>query len=111
MLWPLSQAVLNIIKSREVKVLVVLDSMFLHGLVRKVLMANIAVKPRYRRRIAVSGTKLSIKGVHIHVWTIMDVDSGGAAGFRSLLQREMTKRPSIPQEDFENEYKQASSHS
>jgi len=36
----------------------------------------VASKPRYRRCIAVDETKLSVKGVHVYVWSDVDVDSG-----------------------------------
>jgi transposase-like protein len=80
----------------EVKVLAVLDYMFhgscgkvskvlslalepisksaVHYLARKVSTIKIATEPRYRRRIAVEETKLSVKGVHVYVWSAVDVD-------------------------------------
>jgi putative transposase len=84
-------------KSREVKVLAVLDYMFhgscrrvskvlsmglepiskstVHYLARKVSSVKIAKEPRYRRCIAVDETKLSVKGVYVYVWSAVDVDS------------------------------------
>jgi transposase-like protein len=84
-------------KSREVKVLAVLGYMFhgscrrvsrvlsmalepiskstVHDLARKVSTASVAREPRYRRCIAVDETKLSVKGVHVYVWSAVDVDS------------------------------------
>ena len=45
----------------------------------------IASKPRYRKCIAVDETKLSVKGVHVYVWSAVDVDSRGVASSRRLL--------------------------
>jgi transposase-like protein len=97
MLWPLSLAVLFVIKSREVKALAVLDYMFygscrrvskvlsialesiskptVHDLARKVSTISVAREPRYRRCIAVAEMMLSIKGVHAYIWSAVDVDS------------------------------------
>jgi transposase-like protein len=38
-------------------------------------MVKIARDPRYRRCIAVDEVKLSVKGVHVYVWSAVDVDS------------------------------------
>jgi len=46
-----------------------------HDLTRKVLMVRVMVESRYRRCIAVDETKLSIKDVHVYVWSAVDVDS------------------------------------
>jgi putative transposase len=46
-----------------------------HYLARKVSSVKIAKEPRYRRCIAVDETKLSVKGVHVYVWSAVDVDS------------------------------------
>ena len=97
MLWPLSLAVLSVIKSREVKVLAVLDYMFhgscrkvskvlslafepisksaVHYLAKKVSEIRVAREPRYRRCIAVDETKLCVKKSHVYVWSAVDVDS------------------------------------
>jgi len=46
-----------------------------HYLARKVSSVKIATEPRYRRCIAVDETKLSVKGVHVYVWSAVDIDS------------------------------------
>ncbi|MCL7390890.1 MAG: DDE-type integrase/transposase/recombinase [Thaumarchaeota archaeon] len=46
-----------------------------HDLARKVSIIKIAREPRYRRCIAIDETKLSVKGVHVYVWSAVDVDS------------------------------------
>jgi transposase-like protein len=46
-----------------------------HELARKVSTIKIAREPRYRRCIAADETKLSVKGVHVYVWSAVDVDS------------------------------------
>jgi transposase-like protein len=49
-----------------------------HYLARKVSEVRVAREPRYsryRRCIAVDETKLSVKGVHVYVWSAVDVDS------------------------------------
>jgi transposase-like protein len=46
-----------------------------HYLARKVSSVKIAREPRYRRCIAFDETKLSVKGVHVYVWSAVDVDS------------------------------------
>jgi transposase-like protein len=46
-----------------------------HYLAGKVSTIKIATEPRYRRCIAVDETKLSVKGVHVYVWSAVDVDS------------------------------------
>jgi transposase-like protein len=48
-----------------------------HYLARKVSEVRVATEPRYRRCIAVDETKLklSVKGVHVYVWSDIDVDS------------------------------------
>jgi hypothetical protein len=78
MLWPLSRAVLGVIKSREVKVLAVLNYMFygscrkvskvlsialepisksaVHYLAKRVSEIRVAKEPRYRSCIAVDET-------------------------------------------------------
>ena len=97
MLWPWSLAVLGVIKSREVKVLAVLDYMFhgncrkvsrvlslalepisksaVHYLAKKVSSVKVAKEPRYRRCIAVDETKLRVKKSYVYVWSAVDVDS------------------------------------
>jgi transposase-like protein len=47
----------------------------LHYLARKVSTIKIATEPKYMRCIAVDETKLSVKGVHVYVWSAVDVDS------------------------------------
>jgi putative transposase len=47
-----------------------------HDLARKVSTVSVAREPRYRRCIAVDETKLSVKGVHVYVWSAVDVDAG-----------------------------------
>jgi putative transposase len=46
-----------------------------HYLARKVSEIKVAKEPKYRRCIAVDETKLSVKGVHVYVWSAVDVDS------------------------------------
>jgi hypothetical protein len=46
-----------------------------HYLARKVSEIRVAKEPRYRRCVAVDETKLSVKGVHVYVWSAVDVDS------------------------------------
>jgi putative transposase len=46
-----------------------------HYLAKKVSEIRVAKEPRYRRCIAVDETKLSVKGVHVYVWSAVDVDS------------------------------------
>jgi putative transposase len=46
-----------------------------HDLARRVSTASVAREPRYRRCIAFDETKLSVKGVHVYVWSAVDVDS------------------------------------
>ncbi|MCL7384551.1 MAG: DDE-type integrase/transposase/recombinase [Thaumarchaeota archaeon] len=46
-----------------------------HDLARKVSTIKIAREPRCRGCIAIDETKLSVKGVHVYVWSIVDVDS------------------------------------
>ncbi len=46
-----------------------------HYLAKKVSEIRVAREPRYRRCIAVDETKLSVKGVHVYVWSAVDVDS------------------------------------
>jgi putative transposase len=46
-----------------------------HYLAKKVSSVKIVAEPRYRRCIAVDETKLSVKGVHVYVWSAVDVDS------------------------------------
>jgi putative transposase len=46
-----------------------------HYLARMVSSVKVAKEPRYRRCIAVDETKLSVKGVHVYVWSAVDVDS------------------------------------
>jgi transposase-like protein len=46
-----------------------------HDLARKVSTVSVAREPRYRRCIAVDETKLSVKGVHVYIWSAVDVDS------------------------------------
>jgi putative transposase len=46
-----------------------------HDLARKVSTVSVAREPRYRRCIAFDETKLSVKGVHVYVWSAVDVDS------------------------------------
>jgi putative transposase len=46
-----------------------------HYLAKKLSGVRVAADPRYRRCIAVDETKLSVKGVHVYVWSAVDVDS------------------------------------
>jgi hypothetical protein len=46
-----------------------------HYLAKKVSKIRVAREPRYSRCIAVDETKLSVKGVHVYVWSAVDVDS------------------------------------
>jgi transposase-like protein len=46
-----------------------------YDLARRVSTASVAREPRYRRCIAFDETKLSVKGVHVYVWSAVDVDS------------------------------------
>jgi putative transposase len=46
-----------------------------HYLAKKVSEIRVAREPRCRRCIAVDETKLSVKGVHVYVWSAVDVDS------------------------------------
>jgi transposase-like protein len=92
-----------------VKVLAVLDYMF-HGVCRKVskvlsmalepisksavhyLAKNVssikvAKEPWYRRCIAVDETKLSVKGVHVYVWSAVHVDSRELLGLEASYGR------------------------
>jgi transposase-like protein len=83
-------------KVREVKVLAVLEYMFhgscrrvskvlslalepiskstVHDLARKVSEIRVAKEPRHRRCIAVDEPNLSVKGVHVYVWSAVDMD-------------------------------------
>ena len=90
-----SLAILGVIKSREVKVLVVLEYMFhgscrkvsmvlsmalepisksaVHYLAKKVSYVKVAKETRYRRCIAVDETKLRVKKSYVYVWSAVDV--------------------------------------
>jgi transposase-like protein len=46
-----------------------------HYLAKKVSSIKVSREPRYGRCIAVDETKLSVKGVHVYVWSAVDVDS------------------------------------
>jgi len=46
-----------------------------HYLSKKVSKIRVATEPRCRRCIAFDETKLSVKGVHVYVWSAVDVDS------------------------------------
>ena len=46
-----------------------------HYLARKVSTIKVAREPRYRRCIAVDGTKLRVKKSYVYVWSAVDVDS------------------------------------
>jgi putative transposase len=46
-----------------------------HYLAKRVSEIRVAREPRYRRCIAFDETKLSVKGVHVYVWSALDVDS------------------------------------
>jgi putative transposase len=46
-----------------------------HYLAKRVSEIRVTKEPRYRRGIAVDETKLSVKGVHVYVWSAVDVDS------------------------------------
>jgi transposase-like protein len=46
-----------------------------HYLAKKVSEIRVAREPRYRRCITFDETKLSVKGVHVYVWSAVDVDS------------------------------------
>jgi transposase-like protein len=46
-----------------------------HYLAKKVSEIRVAKEPRCRRCIAVNEAKLSVKGVHVYVWSAVDVDS------------------------------------
>jgi transposase-like protein len=46
-----------------------------HYLAKRVSEIRVSKEPRYRRCIAVDETKLSVKGVHVYVWSAVDVDS------------------------------------
>jgi transposase-like protein len=47
-----------------------------HYLAKKVSKIRVAREPRYSRCIAVDEIKLSVKGVHVYVWSAVDVDLG-----------------------------------
>jgi putative transposase len=46
-----------------------------HYLAKKVSEVRVAREPRYRRCIAFDETKPRVKGVHVYVWSAVDVDS------------------------------------
>jgi putative transposase len=46
-----------------------------HYLAKRVSEIRVAREPRCRRCIAFDETKLSVKGVHVYVWSAVDVDS------------------------------------
>jgi transposase-like protein len=46
-----------------------------HYLAKRVSEVRVAREPRCRRCIAFDETKLSVKGVHVYVWSAVDVDS------------------------------------
>jgi len=46
-----------------------------HYLAKKVSEIRVAREPRYRRCIAVDGTKLRVKKSYVYVWSAVDVDS------------------------------------
>jgi transposase-like protein len=46
-----------------------------HYLAKRVSEIRVATEPRYGRCIAFDETKLSVKGVHVYVWSAVDVDS------------------------------------
>jgi transposase-like protein len=58
-----------------------------HDLARRVSMVKIAGEPRHRRCIAFDETKLSVKGVHVYVWSAVDVDSGGLPAMEASYGR------------------------
>jgi transposase-like protein len=46
-----------------------------HYLAKKVSKIRVAREPRYSKCTAVDEIKLSVKGVHVYVWSAVDVDS------------------------------------
>jgi transposase-like protein len=98
-------AVLCVIKSREVKVLAVLDYMFrascrkvpkvlrmalksaVHYLARKVSEIRFAKEPSYRSCIAVDETKLRVKKSYVYIWSAVDVDSRELLALEALYGR------------------------
>jgi hypothetical protein len=73
-----------------------------HYLDKRVSEIRVAKEPRYRRCIAVDETKLSVKGVHVYVWSAVDVDSKELLALEASYGRSSLKRPNIPQESIED---------
>jgi putative transposase len=120
-------------KSREVKVLAVLGYMFhgscrrvsrvlsmalepiskstVHDLARKVSTASVAREPRYRRCIAVDEIKLSVKGVHVYVWSAVDVDSRELLALEASYGGSSLNALAFLKKALWGLYKQTTSHS
>jgi len=66
-----------------------------HDLARKVSEIRVAKEPRHRRCIAVDETNLSVKGVHVYVWSAVDVDSKELLALEASYVRSSLNAPSF----------------
>jgi len=66
-----------------------------HYLSKKVSKIRVATEPRYSRCIAVDETKLSVKGVHVYVWSAVDVDSKELLALEASYGRISLNAPSF----------------
>jgi transposase-like protein len=66
-----------------------------HYLSKKVSKIRVATEPRHSRCIAVDETKLSVKGVHVYVWSAVDVDSKELLALEASYGRISLNAPSF----------------
>jgi len=78
-----------------------------HDLARRVSTASVAREPRYRRCIAFDETKLSVKGVHVYVWSAVDVDSKELLALEASYGRSCLNAPSFLKKALKDVYRQA----
>jgi transposase-like protein len=67
----------------------------IHYLAKKVSEIRVAREPRYRRCIAFDETKLSVKGVHVYVWSAVDVNSRELLVLEASYGRSSLNAPSF----------------
>jgi transposase-like protein len=78
-----------------------------HDLARRVSTASVAREPRCRRCIAFDETKLSVKGVHVYVWSAVDVDSRELLALEASYGRSCLNAPSFLKKALKDVYRQA----
>jgi transposase-like protein len=66
-----------------------------HYLAKKVSEIRVSREPRYGRCIAFDETKLSVKGVHVYVWSAVDVDSRELLALEASYGRSSLNAPSF----------------